>query len=88
MKTNVDLEFINKVQELSEKMRDLASFWIENENLLEVVNECEDYPFSESLDHLTVNVYLWQLALINKYCEKDPNIIFDFFNAYYKTLQK
>ena len=88
MKTNVDLEFINKVRELSEKMQDLTDFWLSNSELLENVNECKDYPFSESFDDLTFNVYNWLLTLINNYCEKDPNNIFAFFDAYYKTLQK
>jgi len=88
MKTNVNLEFINKVKELSEKMQDLASFWLENENLLEDVNGCENYPFNKSFDDLTFNVYKWLLTLINNYCEKNPNNIFDFFDAYYKSLQK
>ena len=88
MKTNVNLEFINKVRELSESMRGLANFWTENENLLEDVNECKDYPFSKSFDDLTFDVYIWLLTLINDYCKEDPNTIFDFFNAYYKTLQK
>ena len=85
MKTNVDLEFINKVRELSEKMQDLTNFWTENEELLENVNECKGYPFSISFDDLTINVNNWLLALINDHCEKDP---IAFFNAYYKTLQK
>ena len=85
MKTNVNLEFINKVQELSEKMQDLTNFWTENEELLENVNECKGYPFSISFDDLTINVYNWLLALINDNCEKDP---IAFFNAYYKTSQK
>jgi hypothetical protein len=88
MKTNVNLEFINKVSELSEKMRDLTDFWLENENLLEDVNGCENYPFNKSLFNLTLDVYNWLSTLINNYCEKEPNAIFEFFNTYYKTLQK
>lgn len=88
MKTNVNLEFINKVKEVSEKMRDLANFWVENQETLEDANVSKDYPFSKSFDDLTFDVYIWLLALINNYCEKDPNNIFDFFDAYYKTLQK
>ncbi|NCC87989.1 MAG: hypothetical protein EOM05_09000 [Clostridia bacterium] len=88
MKTNVNLEFINEVRELSEKMQRLTNFWTNNEKELEDVNECKGYPFSESFEDLTFNVYNWLLTLINDYCEKDPNTIFEFFNAYYKTLQK
>ena len=88
MKTNVDLEFINKVRELSEKMQDLTNFWIENQNLLGNVDECKSYPFSISFDDLTFDTYNWLLTLINDYCKEDPNTIFEFFNAYYKTLQK
>ena len=46
MKTNVELEFINKVLELSEKMQDLADFWIENFEALEIPNVNKSYPFS------------------------------------------
>ena len=88
MKTNVDLEFINKVRELSEKMQDLANFWLENEDSLANAYESKKYPFSISFEDLTFDTYIWLLALINDYCEKDPNTIFEFFNAYYKTLQK
>ena len=78
MKTNVDLEFISKVRDLSDSMRILSNFWAENQNEL-------NYPFSESFDNLALNTYNWLLALINSYCEKDP---IDFFNTYYETLQK
>ncbi len=63
MKTNVNLEFINKVQELSEKIQDLTNFWESNLETLEDVNECKDYPFSESFQDLTVNVN-WLSTLI------------------------
>jgi hypothetical protein len=101
MEKNVDLEFINKVRELSEKMQDLAIFWMLNEKKLEGINDCkfseslddltvspEDTNFSitcESFDKLTLNIYSWLLTLINTYCEKDPIV---FFDAYYKSLHK
>ena len=73
MQTNVNLEFNNKVRELSEKMQDLADFWLENQEALEDANVSKDYPFSKSFDELTFDVSNWYLTL---------------FNAYYKTLQK
>ncbi len=101
MKKNVDLEFINKVKELSEKMQDLALFWQSNLEVLKGINDCkfseslddltvsqEDTNFSitcESFDNLTLNIYSWLLTLINNYCEKDPIV---FFDAYYKSLHK
>ena len=85
MKTNVNLEFINKVRELSEKMLELKIFWGENEKELEDVNLLKSYPFSESFDVLTLNTYNWLLALINNMCQNDPIV---FFDAYYESLQK
>jgi hypothetical protein len=101
MKKNVDLEFISKVRELSEKMQDLNLFWQSNLEVLKDINECkfseslddltvspEDTNFSitcESFDNLTLNIYSWLLTLINTYCEKDPIV---FFDAYYKSLHK
>lgn len=98
MKKNVDLEFINKVRELSEKMQDLTLFWQSNLEELKDINDCkfseslddltvspEDTNFSitcESLDDLTLNMYNWLLALINNYCEKDPNNLYTIFSAY------
>lgn len=104
MKTNVELEFINKVRELSEKMQNLAIFWMLNEKKLEGINDCkfseslddltvspEDTNFSitcESFDNLTLNIYSWFLVLINNYCQKDPNTLYTIFDAYYKSLLK
>ena len=104
MKKNVELEFINKVREVSEKMQELTNFWQSNLEVLDSLNVCKDYPFSESLDDLTVsledtnecknypfnesfddlaiNMYNWLLALINNYCQKDPNNLYTIFNAY------
>ena len=65
MKTNVNLEFINKVRELCEKMRDLEDFWLENQKELEDVNVSKDYPFSKSFDELTFDVFSWRLTLVN-----------------------
>ena len=88
MKTNVDLEFINKVRELQKSMRDLANFWQDNSETLEDANVSKDYPFNICLEDLAFDTYNWLLTLINDYCKEDPNTIFEFFNAYYKTLQK
>lgn len=88
MKTNANLEFINKVKKLSEQMRDLANFWHDNSEALEEVNECKNYPFSINFEDLTFDVYNWLLTLIKNYCEKDPNNLFELFNEYYKSLQK
>lgn len=101
MEKNVDLEFINKVKELSEKMQELNLFWQSNLEVLKDINDCkfseslddltvspEDTNFSptcESFDILTLNIYSWLLTLINNYCEKDPIV---FFDAYYKSLHK
>ncbi len=88
MKTNVNLEFINKVREMSDKMQDLAVFWNNNSEALEEANVSKDYPFSESFDDLAFKVFDWLLTLIEDYCEKEPSTIFEFFDAYYKSLQK
>jgi len=88
MKTNVDLEFINKVDVLSKSMRDLANFWHDNSETLEDLNVSKDYPFSISFEDLTFDVYVWLLTLINNYCEEDPNNLYTIFSAYYKSLQK
>ena len=69
MKTNVELEFINNVLELSKKMRNLTIFWQSNLEELENLNVGKDYPFSKSFDELTFNVNNWLLALINDYHE-------------------
>ena len=71
MKTNVDLEFINKVRELCEKMRDLEDFWLENQKELEDVNISKDYPFSKSFDELTFDTCNWYLTLFNEYCKNN-----------------
>ena len=70
MEKDVDLEFINKVDVLRKSMRDLANFWAKHEKELEDVNECKGYPFSESLNDLTLNVFNWRLALIANYLAK------------------
>ncbi len=88
MKTNVDLEFISKVDALSKSMRDLANFWQDNSEMLEGAKVYKDYPFSINFEELAFDTYNWLLTLINDYCKEDPNTIFEFFNAYYKTLQK
>lgn len=67
MKTNVNLELIGKVRELSEAMRNLAIFWHENKKELGDINECKGYPFSESFDDLTLNASNWFLTLFNAY---------------------
>ena len=67
MKTNVELEFINKVLELGKKMQDLAIFWLKNEKELEELNVCESYPFSLHLEDLACDAYDWYLALVNKH---------------------
>ncbi len=88
MTTNVNLEFIIKVRELSESMHGLATFWRNNSEMLEGAKVYKKYPFSESFDDLAFNVFDWLLTLIEDYCEKEPTAIFEFFNAYYETLQK
>ena len=65
MKTNVNLEFIGKVQELLKSMQELANFWHEIEKALEDANISEDYPFDESLQDLTYEVFNWFLTLTN-----------------------
>ena len=85
MKANVELEFINKVRELSENMQELSFFWAVNQKELEDANLRKGYPFSESFDDLALNTYNWALTLINNYCQKDQ---MDFFDTYYKSLQK
>jgi hypothetical protein len=82
MKTNAELEFINKVRELSEKMQELADFWENNSEVLEDAIVYKDYPFSDSFDDLALNTYNWLLALINNYCQKKPNNLYTIFNAY------
>ena len=69
MKTNVNLEFINGVRELSEKMLDLASFWLENQEALEDANVSKNYPFNKSFDDLALDTRKWFIALINDYNE-------------------
>lgn len=71
MATNVNLEFINKVRELSEKMQDLTDFWLENQETLEDANVSKDYPFSKSFDELTFDVFSWRLTLVNDYYENN-----------------
>ena len=88
MKTNVDLEFISKVYELQKNMRNLANFWHNNSKALEDLNVSKNYPFNIDFEDLTFDTYNWLLTLISNYCEKDPNNIFDLFDAYYKSLQK
>ena len=87
MKTNVNLEFINKVRELNKSMRDLAIFWDENENLLEDLNVSKDYPFNVSFDELTFDSHNWFLTLVNTYIEGDPNNLYTVFNEYLKNLK-
>ena len=70
MKTNVNLEFINKVDVLQKSMRNLTSFWLKNEKELKDLNVSENYPFSESFEDLTFDTYKWLLTLINNYCEE------------------
>lgn len=71
MKPKIELEFIDKVSNLSEQMRDLANFWAKNQEALEDANVSEDYPFSESFDDLAINVQKWLLTLIvAKYLRK------------------
>ena len=48
MKTNVNLEFINKVRELNKSMQDLTDFWQSNSEMLEDANVSKDYPFSKN----------------------------------------
>ena len=67
MKTDVNLEFLGKVRELSEATRNLALFWYENRKELEDLNISEDYPFSESLQDLALETSNWFLTLFNKY---------------------
>lgn len=69
MKTNVNLEFINKVRELSEKMQELTIFWQENQETLEDANVSKNYPFSKSFDELAFDSHNWFIALINDYNE-------------------
>ena len=70
MKTNVNLEFINKVDVLQKSMRNLAIFWLKNEKELKDLNVSENYPFSESFEDLTLDTFNWLLTLINNYCEE------------------
>lgn len=70
MKTNVELEFISKVRELGEVMRNLAVFWYKNQKDLEDLNISKDYPFSESLQDLAFDTFSWFIALNNEYFEK------------------
>ncbi len=70
MKTNVELELLNKVRELSEATRNLALFWYKNRKELGDINERKDYPFSESLQDLALEAYDWYVALSNAYYEK------------------
>ena len=67
MKTNVNLELLGKVRELSEVMQDLADFWQSNSETLGDTNERKDYPFSESLQDLALNASDWFLTLFNEY---------------------
>ena len=67
MTTNVNLEFISKLNELNEKMRDLADFWEENEKALEDANISKDYPFNKSFDQLTFDSHYWCLTLVSDY---------------------
>lgn len=85
METNVNLEFINKVKEVSEKMQELAIFWENNSEMLEGAKVYKGYPFSLSFDDLALETYNWLLALINNMCQNDPIV---FFDTYYKSLQK
>jgi hypothetical protein len=70
MKTNVELEFISKVHELSESMRNLAIFWYKNQKELECLDISKDYPFDESLQDLAFDTFSWFITLNNKYFEK------------------
>ena len=56
MQAKVELEFINKVKEVSEKMQELTNFWQSNLEVLEDISECKGKPFSGSLDDLTVSL--------------------------------
>jgi hypothetical protein len=104
MEKNVELEFINKVRELSEKMQDLAIFWMLNEKKLEGINDCK---FSESLDDLTVSPEDTNFSKNYPTCETFDKLTLNiyswlltlinnycekdpivFFDAYYKSLQK
>ncbi len=69
MKTKVELEFINKVRELSEELRNLAIFRYENKKELEDLNVSKDYPFSESLEDLAYDAHDWFVTLLNDYGE-------------------
>jgi hypothetical protein len=70
MKTNVELEFINKVRELSEATRNLAIFWYKNRKELESLDISKDHPFSESLQDLALEANNWYVVLSNEYYEK------------------
>lgn len=70
MKTNVELEFINKVRELSEATRNLALFWYKNRKELESLDISKDHPFSESLQDLALEANNWYVVLSNEYYEK------------------
>ena len=70
MKTNVELEFINKVRELSEATRNLAIFWYKNRKELEELNISKNHPFSESLQDLALEANNWYVVLSNEYYEK------------------
>ena len=67
MKTNVNLELLGKVRELSEATRNLAIFWYKNRKELGDVNKRKDYPFSESLQDLALEAGNWFLTLFNEY---------------------
>jgi hypothetical protein len=69
MKTNVELEFISRVRELSESTRNLAIFWYKNRKELEGLNISKDYPFSGSLQDLALDTRNWFVTLINDYSE-------------------
>jgi hypothetical protein len=104
MKKNVELEFINKVRELSEKMQDLTLFWQSNLEELKDINDCK---FSESLDDLTVSPEDTNVCKNYPTCETFDNLTLNiyswlltlintycekdpivFFDAYYKSLHK
>lgn len=70
MKTKVNLEFISKVYEMNEKMLDLANFWVDNEEALKDVSECENHLSREFLRDLALNVNNWYLALFDEYMQK------------------
>jgi hypothetical protein len=89
MKTKVNLEFISKVRELSEKMQELNLFWQSNLEVLKDINDCK---FSESLDDLTVSPEDTNFSITCESFEELTNSVFDWFltlnNAYFEKMQK